>query len=271
MTATLPRETVVLGGRGEILVAPDIRAIDVRVWYGNQPGLRGIHLTLQGGSVLAVIGPSGCGKSTFLRVLNRLVDRAPGVRLAGQLFVGDRDILLPDTDLTDLRRRVGMVFQQPNPFPFSIFDNVAYGPRLHGLTEPGRLRALVEESLRQANLWDEVRGKLKRPAALLSGGQQQRLCLARALAVGPDVLLMDEPTSALDPVSTARIEELITSLRTRYTIVLVTHNLQQAARVSDYTAFFSHGELVELGPTPMMFTAPKDRRTEDYLTGRAEA
>ncbi|MCL8206660.1 MAG: phosphate ABC transporter ATP-binding protein PstB [Actinomycetia bacterium] len=249
-------------------MAPDIRVRDLKVWYGTQPALKGITLDVAGGSVLAVIGPSGCGKSTFLRVLNRLVDRAPGVRLAGSVRIGDLDVLDPRVDLVELRRRVGMVFQQPNPFPFSIYDNVVYGPRLHGITHPGTLRAIAEDSLRQASLWDEVRGKLRRPASTLSGGQQQRLCLARALAVRPDVLLMDEPTSALDPVSTARIEELITTLKGRYTIVLVTHNLQQAARVSDHTAFFAAGELVEIGPTPLMFTAPRDRRTEDYLTGR---
>jgi phosphate transport system ATP-binding protein len=240
------------------------------VWYGHQAALRHVTLTVEEGSVLAVIGPSGCGKSTLLRVLNRLVDRVPGVRLEGRVFLGDWNILDPQVDLAALRRRVGMVFQTPNPFPFSIYDNVAYGPRLHGVRDPARLRAVVEASLRQAALWDEVRGKLRRPAASLSGGQQQRLCLARALAVGPDVLLMDEPTSALDPVSTARIEELITALKGRYTILLVTHNLQQAARVSDQTAFFQRGELVEVGPTPVIFTAPRDRRTEDYLTGRAE-
>jgi phosphate transport system ATP-binding protein len=250
---------------------PDIQIQDLSVWYGHQVGLRHVSLTVEGGSVLAVIGPSGCGKSTLLRVLNRLVDRHPAVRLAGRVSVGDWDILGPDVDVVALRRRVGMVFQQPNPFPFSIFDNVAYGPRIAGIRDPARLRRIVEDSLRQAALWDEVRGKLRRAATTLSGGQQQRLCIARALAVGPDVLLMDEPTSALDPVSTARIEELITGLKARYTIILVTHNLQQAARVSDATAFFQQGELVEVGPTPVMFTAPRDRRTEDYLTGRDEA
>lgn len=249
---------------------PDITVEGLDVWYRSHVGLRGISLKVSGGSVLAVIGPSGCGKSTFLRVLNRLVDRVPGVRLTGRVKIGKLDVLSPEVDLVELRRRVGMVFQQPNPFPFSIYDNVVYGPRLHGVTNPSVLRSLVEDSLRQASLWDEVRGKLRRPAASLSGGQQQRLCLARALAVGPEVLLMDEPTSALDPVSTARIEELIRALKDRYTIVLVTHNLQQAARVSDHTAFFSGGELVEWGPTPVIFTAPKDHRTEDYLTGRDE-
>jgi phosphate transport system ATP-binding protein len=250
---------------------PGIRVERLSVWYENYAALKNIGLEVAGGTVLAVIGPSGCGKSTFLRVMNRLVDRHPRVRLSGRVLLDDRDILASGVDVVELRRRVGMVFQQPNPFPFSIYENVAYGPRLHGIRDPARLRALVEDSLRQASLWDEVRGKLRQPAQALSGGQQQRLCLARALAVGPDVLLMDEPTSGLDPVSSARIEELIGQLRGRYTIVLVTHNLQQAARVSDVTAFFQQGELVEMGPTPIFFTAPEDPRTEDYLTGRNEA
>jgi phosphate transport system ATP-binding protein len=257
--------------RGGKSVAPDVRAEHLSVWYGAQPALSDVTLNIPGGAVLSVIGPSGCGKSTLLRVMNRLVDHAPGVRYAGRLFVGDLDVLGAAVDVVQVRRRVGMVFQQPNPFPFSIFDNVAYGPRLMGVRDPQRLREIVESALRQAALWDEVRGKLRRPAQQLSGGQQQRLCLARALAVGPEVLLMDEPTSALDPVSTARIEELITALKGRYTIVLVTHNLQQAARVSDLTAFLKGGALIEIGPTPLIFTAPRDRRTEEYLTGRAEA
>jgi phosphate transport system ATP-binding protein len=249
---------------------PAIRIRDLSVRYHTQAALRRVTLDVPAGNVLAVIGPSGCGKSTLLRVVNRLIDRAPGVRVEGEVWVGDQNVLDPGVDVAELRRRVGMVFQQPNPFPFTIFDNVAYGPRLLGERRRDVLRSIVEASLRQAHLWDEVRGKLRRPALTLSGGQQQRLCLARALAVGPEVLLMDEPTAALDPVSTARTEELIRQLRGRYTIVLVTHNLQQAARVSDYTAFLDRGVLVETGPTPEMFTAPRDRRTEDYLTGRAE-
>ena len=243
---------------------------DLSVAYYSQTALRRVSLSVPAGTVMAVIGPSGCGKSTLLRVMNRLAERSPGARITGAVYLHGDNILARDTDLSHLRRRVGMVFQQPNPFPFSIFDNVAYGPRLLGERRHEVLRDTVERSLRQANLWDEVRGKLRRPALSLSGGQQQRLCLARALAVGPEVLLMDEPTASLDPVSTARTEELIEGLKHRYTIVLVTHNLQQAARVSDYTAFLDRGTLVETGPTPVIFTAPRERRTEDYLTGRLE-
>jgi phosphate transport system ATP-binding protein len=250
--------------------APGLSIQELSVHYHAQTALRRITLAVAGGSVMAVIGPSGCGKSTLLRVLNRLVDRVPGVRVEGAVYLGADNVLDPLTDVARLRRRVGMVFQQPNPFPFSIFDNVAYGPRLLGERRREALRAIVESSLRQANLWDEVRGKLRRPALSLSGGQQQRLCLARALAVAPEVLLMDEPTASLDPLSTARTEELIGQLRGRYTIVVVTHNLQQAARISDFTAFLDRGALVETGPTPEIFTAPRDRRTEDYLTGRAD-
>lgn len=249
---------------------PAIVVDRLSVWYDGVAALRRISLTVPGGAVLAVIGPSGCGKSTFLRVLNRLIDRVPGVRWEGQVYIGEDPVLSERTDLTRLRQRVGMVFQRPNPFPFSIFDNVAYGPRLHGVHDPKALRQVVEASLKKAALWDEVRGKLRRPAATLSGGQQQRLCLARALAVDPEVLLMDEPTSALDPVAAARIEELVVELKGRYTMVVVTHNLQQAARISDFTAFLQKGELVEVGETRSMFTAPRDRRTEEYLTGRLE-
>ncbi|MCY0884553.1 MAG: phosphate ABC transporter ATP-binding protein PstB [Firmicutes bacterium] len=249
---------------------PAIRVEDVSVYYGSRRVLSRIRLEVAAGSVLAIIGPSGCGKSTFLRVLNRMVDREPGVRVEGQVYLDGEPVLGREVDLVALRRRVGMVFQAPNPFPFSVFDNVAYGPRLLGRRDPAELRRIVEESLKEAALWDEVRGKLRRPAASLSGGQQQRLCIARALAVRPEVLLMDEPTSALDPVSTGRIEELILRLRGRYTIVLVTHQLQQAARVSDTTALFQDGELVEVAETSAFFTAPRDRRTENYLTGRFE-
>lgn len=249
---------------------PTIRISHLTVWYGSQRALADVTLDVPGGRVLALIGPSGCGKSTLLRVMNRMVDRVPGVKMQGQVLIGDRDALRPEVDTVALRKDVGMVFQQPNPFPFSIFDNVAYGPRLHGLRNPIRLRKVVEESLKQAALWDEVRGKLGRPARALSGGQQQRLCIARALAVKPAVLLMDEPTAALDPVSTAKIEELVVRLKGRYTVVMVTHNLQQAARISDWTAYLRSGELVESGPTRSMFTAPRDPRTEEYLTGRYE-
>lgn len=250
--------------------APDIHVSNLNVWYKEFRALQDISLTVPGGSVFAIIGPSGCGKSTFLRVLNRMVERQPYVRIQGRIRVDNVDILGDDVDVVALRKRVGMVFQTPNPFPFSVFDNVAYGPRLHGIKQSQRLRTIVEESLKQAGLWDEVRGKLRRPAAALSGGQQQRLCIARALAVNPSVLLMDEPTASLDPLSTAKIEELVVHLKGQYTVVVVTHNLQQAARISDVTALFMKGRLIEMGPSQEMFTAPKDSRTEDYLTGRFE-
>ncbi len=242
----------------------------VSVWYGRVKALNDVSLEVQPGSVLALIGPSGCGKSTLLRVLNRLIERTPSARVAGRVLVDGRDILAPDVDLALLRRRVGMIFQRPVSFPFSIFDNVAYGPRLHGMKNPHQLRQVVEASLKQAALWDEVRGKLRRPAHGLSGGQQQRLALARALAVNPEIILMDEPTSALDPGSAARIEELVVQLKGRYTVLIVTHNLQQAARVSDFTGFLDRGQLIELGETSLIFTAPRDRRTEAYLTGQFE-
>ena len=216
----------------------------------------------------ALIGPSGCGKSTFLRTINRMNDLVPGTRMAGSLTFQGQEIYAPGLDVTALRRRVGMVFQKPNPFPMSIYDNVAYGPRTHGERRRARLDELVETSLRAAAIWEEVRDRLKKSALGLSGGQQQRLCIARALAVEPEVLLMDEATSALDPISTARIEDLIGSLKERYTIVMVTHNMQQALRVSDRTAFFLSGELVEFSPTERLFSMPRDQRTEDYITGR---
>ncbi len=242
----------------------------ISVWYGTQPALRQVSLEVPEGVVLALIGPSGCGKSTLLRVINRLAERSPGAKVAGQVWFDGQDILAPGTDLVQLRRRIGMIFQRPTSFPFSIFDNVAYGPRLHGIKDPIQLRRVVEESLKQAALWDEVRGKLRRPASGLSGGQQQRLAMARALAVNPEVILMDEPTSALDPGAAARIEELVVKLKGRYTIVMVTHNLQQAARVSDLTGFLQAGRLIELGETSLIFTAPRDPRTEAYLTGQLE-
>ena len=250
--------------------APRINVTQLSVAYGDQWVLKDVSMTVPGGQVLAVIGPSGCGKSTLLRVFNRLVDRVAGVHIKGQVRVGDFEVIGDHVDLVELRQKVGMVFQHPNPFPFSVFDNVAYGPRLQGVKNATRLRILVENSLKQASLWDEVRGKLRRPASSLSGGQQQRLCIARALAVSPQVLLMDEPTSALDPLSTAKIEELVLTLKGQYTVILVTHNLQQAARVSDFTAFFREGHLVELGPTKEVFTTPRQLATEEFLTGRYE-
>lgn len=218
--------------------------------------------------ITALIGPSGCGKSTFLRTLNRMNDLIEGVRVEGKVLLDGQDIYAPDVDVVGLRKRVGMVFQRPNPFPMSVYDNVAYGPRIHGIKNRRRLDEIVEKSLRDAALWDEVRDRLFKSALGLSGGQQQRLCIARLLAVEPEVLLMDEPSSALDPISTLKIEELIRELKKKYTIVIVTHNMQQAARVSDITAFFLNGEVVEWGSTEEIFTRPKDRRTEDYITGR---
>ncbi|MCL5116460.1 MAG: phosphate ABC transporter ATP-binding protein PstB [Firmicutes bacterium] len=250
---------------------PEIRVEGLSVWYDRHHALKQVSLEVAPGEVLALIGPSGCGKSTFLRTLNRLLEEGGRARISGRVFLGDADIYDAAADIPDLRRRVGMVFQAPNPFPFSIFDNVAYGPRLQGVTDRQALRRIVERSLQQAALWDEVRGKLRRSALTLSGGQQQRLCIARALAVEPEVLLMDEPTASLDPMSTTKIEELVAALRGRYTIVMVTHNLRQAARISDRTAFFAEGTLIEVGPTRQMFTAPLDPRTEQYLTGRYES
>lgn len=237
-------------------------------WYGSQPVLKGINLTILPNQVTAIIGPSGCGKSTFVRVLNRLHETIPGARVAGQVYLGEKDIYAPGVDPVLVRRKIGMVFQKPNPFPtMSIFENVAAGLRLNGFAR-GRLKEQVEKSLKLAALWDEVAQRLDQSGVALSGGQQQRLCLARALAVSPEVLLMDEPASALDPAATLKIEDLIRQLKSEYTIVIVTHNMQQAARVADQTAFFLNGELVEYGPTAELFTRPKDRRTEDYITGR---
>lgn len=241
---------------------------DLQLHYGSNHALKNIDLLIPEKAVTALIGPSGCGKSTFLRCLNRMNDFIPGCTVEGSVLLDGSDIYSDETDLILLRRRVGMVFQRPNPFPMSIFDNVAYGPRLHGDRDKNSLRDIVEESLRVSALWNEVRDTLHSPALALSGGQQQRLCIARAVAVQPEVLLMDEPTSALDPMATARIEELVRELRTRYTVVIVTHNMQQAARISDTTDFFLMGEMIESGPTQQMFTSPKDKRTEDYITGR---
>jgi len=241
---------------------------DLVVRYGDTVALDRITLELPERRVTALIGPSGCGKSTFLRCLNRMNDTIAGVRIDGQVLLDGTDLYGADVDPVALRRRVGMVFQKSNPFPKSIFDNVAFGPRIHGMRDPIALREVVERSLRQAALWEEVQDRLDRSALDLSGGQQQRLCIARALAVGPEVLLMDEPASALDPIATAKIEELIHELKERYTIVIVTHNMQQAARVSDYTAYFYLGRLIEVGPTDRLFTTPTQPETEDYITGR---
>ncbi len=245
-----------------------LTAENFHLWYGENHALKGISLTVPEREVFALIGPSGCGKSTFLRSLNRMTDLVEGVKRKGRILLDGQDIYLPGIDVTRLRKRVGMVFQKPSPFPMSIYDNVAYGPRIHGVKARSQLDGLVEASLRAAALWGEVSDRLKKPALGLSGGQQQRLCIARALAVQPEVLLMDEPTSALDPLSTGKIEELILSLRSRYTVVIVTHNLGQAVKVSDQAAFFLDGTLVEWGPAPELFGMPKDRRTEDYITGR---
>jgi phosphate transport system ATP-binding protein len=241
---------------------------DFSVLYGRKAAVRSITLGLPDGRVTAIIGPSGCGKSTLLRAMNRMNDLVPGCRAEGQLLFDGEDIYGQDIDVVTLRRRIGMVFQKPNPFPKSVFDNVAYGPRLHGGLDRGRLAETVERSLIDAGLWEEVKDRLRDNALRLSGGQQQRLCIARALAVDPDILLMDEPTSALDPRATQRIEDLIDSLRGRYTIVIVTHNMQQAARVSDWTAFLYEGNLVEFGTTREIFTKPRERQTEAYITGR---
>ncbi len=245
-----------------------IQARQLNLFYGEFHALKNISLAIEERSVTALIGPSGCGKSTFLRTLNRMNDMIKGVRIEGEVRLRDVDIYKEMTDVEELRTKIGMVFQQPNPFPKSIYDNVAYGPHIHGIRNKKRLDEIVEQSLRQAALWDEVKDNLKRPAYGLSGGQQQRLCIARALAINPEILLMDEPTSALDPISTAKIEDLVRDLKHSYTIVIVTHNMQQAARVSDRTAFFLNGELIEYDMTERIFTNPRDQRTEDYVTGR---
>ena len=238
------------------------------LWYGDHQALHDISLNIPEKSITALIGPSGCGKSTFLKTLNRMNDLIPGVKITGDVRYRDQDIFAPGTDVNELRREIGMVFQKPNPFPMSIYDNIAYGPRTHGIKNRARLDEIVEKSLRGAAIWDEVKDLLKKNALGLSGGQQQRLCIARALAVEPEVLLMDEPTSALDPISTSKIEELAMQLKEQYTIVIVTHNMQQAVRISDRTAFFLLGELVECDDTQQLFSQPQDKRTEDYITGR---
>ncbi|CDB88143.1 phosphate ABC transporter ATP-binding protein [Firmicutes bacterium CAG:170] len=241
---------------------------DMRLWYGPTQALKNISIRIPEKSITALIGPSGCGKSTFLKTLDRMNDLIPTVKITGEVKYHGKNIFDPSVDVNELRRQIGMVFQKPNPFPMSIYDNIAYGPRTHGIRAKARLDEIVEQSLRDAAIWDEVKDRLKKSALGLSGGQQQRLCIARALAVQPDVLLMDEPTSALDPISTSKIEELAIGLKDRYTIIIVTHNMQQAVRISDQTAFFLLGELVEYGDTEQMFAQPKDKRTEDYITGR---
>ena len=241
---------------------------DLCLWYGNTPALHHINMTIPDKSITALIGPSGCGKSTFLKTLNRMNDLIPGVKITGEVLYNGKNSFAPDVDVNMLRKEIGMVFQKPNPFPMSIYDNIAYGPRTHGITSRIQLDDIVERSLRDAAIWDEVKDRLKKNAHGLSGGQQQRLCIARALAVEPDVLLMDEPTSALDPISTSKIEELAISLKEKYTIIIVTHNMQQAVRISDKTAFFLLGEMIEYDDTEKIFAMPRDKRTEDYITGR---
>lgn len=241
---------------------------DLHLYYGENHALKGVNMDIKENAITAFIGPSGCGKSTFLKTLNRMNDLVDNVRITGTVKLDGEDIYGKNIDTTILRKKVGMVFQQPNPFPMSIYDNIAYGPRVHGIKDKKSLDRIVEDSLRGAAIWDEVKDRLKKSALGLSGGQQQRICIARALAVEPEVLLMDEPTSALDPISTTKIEDLMEELKKKYTVVVVTHNMQQAARVSDYTAFFLVGEMVEYGETNVIFKFPHDKRTEDYITGR---
>ena len=245
---------------------PIITVRDMNLWYGQTQALKNINIDIPEKSITALIGPSGCGKSTFLKSLNRMQDLVPSVRITGDLRYEGKDIF--ECEVNNLRKEIGTVFQKPNPFPMSIYDNIAYGPRTHGITNKAQLDEIVEKSLRGASIWDEVKDRLKKNALGMSGGQQQRLCIARALAVEPKVLLMDEPTSALDPISTSRIEDLAMELKEKYTIVIVTHNMQQAVRISDQTAFFLLGDLVEFGKTEDIFSQPKDKRTEDYITGR---
>ncbi len=241
---------------------------DLDLYYGSFQALKKINMDIEENRVTALIGPSGCGKSTFLKCINRMNDLIPGCRVTGDILIDDTDIYKGDIDVAYLRKEVGMVFQKPNPFEMSIFDNIAYGPRIHGMREKKKLEIIVERSLKRAALWDEVKDRLHQSALGISGGQQQRLCIARVLAVEPSIVLMDEPTSALDPISTGKIEELIAELKNDYTIIIVTHNMQQAARVSDKTAFFLLGDMIESGPTTQIFQLPQDKRTEDYITGR---
>ncbi len=246
---------------------PQIEVENLNLWYGEKQALKNISMQIPKNSVTALIGPSGCGKSTFIRCLNRMNDLIKNCRIEGRVLIEGKDIYEPDVDVVDLRKNVGMVFQKPNPFPMSIYDNIAYGPRIHGVNKKD-LDGIVEQALRSAAIWEETSDRLKSPALSLSGGQQQRLCIARTLAVKPRIILFDEPTSALDPISTSRIEELIMNLKKDYTIVIVTHNMQQAARISDYTGFFLMGELIEFGQTRQIFHNPQERSTEDYITGR---
>jgi len=244
-----------------------INVSNLDLYYGDFQALNNIDMLIEKNKVSALIGPSGCGKSTFIRSLNRMNDLIDGVTITGQLIYDSRDIYR-DWDVIELRKRIGMVFQKPNPFPLSVYDNVAYGPRIHGIKNKAQLDEIVEKSLKDAILWDEIKDRLHKPALGISGGQQQRLCIARVLAVEPDVVLMDEPTSALDPISTSRIEDLIDDLKKKYTIVIVTHNMQQAGRISDYTAFFYEGVIIEAGTTEQIFFNPKKKQTEDYISGR---
>lgn len=241
---------------------------DLCLWYGNTQALKNIEISIKENAITALIGPSGCGKSTFLKTLNRMNDLVPDVKITGKVEYDGKNIFAPGVDVNELRRDIGMVFQKPNPFPMSVYDNIAYGPRIHGIKNKAKLDEIVEESLKDAAIWDELKDRLKKSALGLSGGQQQRLCIARALAVSPRVLLMDEPTSALDPISTSKIEDLAMELKKKYTIVIVTHNMQQAARISDQTAFFLLGNLIEYNDTEKLFANPNDKRTEDYITGR---
>ncbi|MDR3729603.1 MAG: phosphate ABC transporter ATP-binding protein PstB [Oscillospiraceae bacterium] len=245
-----------------------IEVKDLNLWYGAHQALHHVSVEMPANQITALIGPSGCGKSTFLKTLNRMNDLVPGIRIEGEVNYDGQNIYSPSVDTTWLRKQIGMVFQKPNPFPMSIYDNIAYGPRTHGIRNRLELDEIVERSLRGAAIWDEVKDRLKKNALGLSGGQQQRLCIARALAVEPEILLMDESTSALDPISTSKIEDLAMELKNKYTVIMVTHNMQQAARISDKTAFFLLGELVEFGDTEQIFSMPKDKRTEDYITGR---
>lgn len=245
-----------------------ITASNLELYYGDTKALKNINIKIEKNSITALIGPSGCGKSTFLKTLNRMNDLIPSVKISGNIYYKDKDIYGNGIDVNELRRDIGMVLQKPNPFPMSIYDNIAYGPRTHGIKNKAKLDEIIEKSLRNAAIWDEVKDRLKKNALGLSGGQQQRLCIARALAVEPKILLMDEPTSALDPISTSNIEELTMQLKEKYTIVIVTHNMQQAVRISDYTAFFLLGELIEYGETEKVFSYPSDKRTENYITGR---
>lgn len=245
-----------------------IEARKLNLWYGDHHALHDISIQIPQHQITALIGPSGCGKSTFMKTLNRMNDLVPNVKITGNVLYDETDIYAPSTDVTDLRTKIGMVFQKANPFPMSIYDNIAYGPRIHGIRSRAKLDEIVEESLRSASIWDEVKDRLKTSAIGLSGGQQQRLCIARALAVKPDIILMDESTSALDPISTSKIEDLCLELKKKYTVIMVTHNMQQAVRISDWCAFFLLGELVEFGQSETLFSNPRDKRTEDYITGR---